>query len=118
MKQIRIKRVYEEPLDEDGYRILIDRLWPRGLKKEYAKLDEWNKVLPPSAELRKWFDHQPERFKEFEIKYRLELSRSEDELKRVKDIARDKNLTLVYAAKDPDINHAVILLDVVKNEEE
>lgn len=66
MKQIKIKRVYEEPSDKDGYRLLVDRLWPRGVKKENAKLDEWNKNIAPSAQLRNWFGHKPERFKEFE----------------------------------------------------
>jgi len=68
MKKIQIKRIYVDAEDEDGYRILVDRSWPRGIKKEYAKLDEWNKDIPPSDDLRKWFDHQPERFKEFEKK--------------------------------------------------
>jgi len=113
MKQIQIKRIYEQPLAEDGYRMLVDRLWPRGIKKEVAKLDEWNKNLPPSVELRKWFDHKPERFKEFESKYRLELTKIKDELNRVRDITKHSNLTLLYGAKDPHINHAIVLLNVL-----
>jgi len=113
MKQIQIKRIYETPLAEDGYRMLVDRLWPRGVKKEDAKLDEWNKNLPPSVELRKWFGHKSDRFKEFECKYRLELSKLKEELKRVKDIAKHSNLTLLYGAKYPHFNHAVVLLKVL-----
>ncbi len=114
MHTIKIKRVYEKPEKVDGYRILIDKLWPRGIKKEDAHLDEWNKELPPSTELRKWFDHKEERFEMFTLRYKEELSGKEEELKRVKAIADQQNLTLVYAAKDPKINHAIILLDVLK----
>lgn len=113
MGQIIIKRIYETPFAEDGYRMLVDRLWPRGVRKEDAELDEWNKNLPPSVELRKWFDHRPERFKEFETKYRLELTKLKDELKRVKDISKGSNLTLLYGAEDPHINHAIVLLKVL-----
>ena len=109
MGKIKIKRIYEEPSNDDGYRILVDRLWPRGLKKENARLDEWNKTIAPSAELRVWFSHKPERFKEFERKYKKELLNNIKELEKVVVIARKQNITLLYAAKDPNINHAVVL---------
>ena len=110
MYAIKIKRIYDTPSGDDGYRMLIDRLWPRGMKKEDALLDEWNKAISPSPELRKWFAHKPERFNEFAKKYRAELMANEDEVKRIKDIAEKRNVTLLYAAKDPLINHAVVLL--------
>lgn len=113
MKLIKIKRVYEEPSDDDGYRLLVDRLWPRGVKKEKARLDEWNKNIAPSDQLRNWFGHKPERFKEFEKRYRVELSKLKEELKRIKAIANHSNLTLVYSAKDTEMNQAVVLLKIL-----
>ncbi|HVT86255.1 MAG TPA: DUF488 domain-containing protein [Chitinophagaceae bacterium] len=114
MKQIQIKRIYEAPSEEDGYRLLVDRLWPRGVKKEDAKLDEWNKNLAPSDQLRKWFNHKPERFKEFEKRYRAELSGLKDELKRIKSLSNHSNVTLLYGAKDPELNQAVVLLKILE----
>lgn len=113
MPAIHIKRIYEDPAQDDGYRILVDRLWPRGMKKEDAHLNEWNKIISPSAELRKWFNHEPEKFPEFEAKYLLELKQHEDELNRIRDIAGKQPVTLLYAAKDPQINQAVILEKVL-----
>ncbi|HVY75547.1 MAG TPA: DUF488 domain-containing protein [Puia sp.] len=113
MPAISIKRIYDEPSPGDGYRMLVDRIWPRGVKKTSAKLDEWNKQLPPSDELRKWFNHKPERFKAFEEKYRLELEKQTEELKRVKALARHQELTLLYGAKDPEMNQAVVLRAVL-----
>ncbi len=118
MNKIRIKRIYEIPLDEDGYRILVDKLWPRGLKKENAALDEWNKSIPPSTELRKWFGHKAENFKRFEELYKIELKAKTEELKRIKSIAMAQNLTLLYAAKNEQINHAIVLLNVLKQNNE
>lgn len=116
MKPIVIKRIYEMYNADDGYRILTDRLWPRGVKKENAHLDEWNKQIAPSTELRKWFDHQPERLKEFAERYREELLQNAvDELKRIRQIAAKKKVTLLYAAKDPDCNHAMILRDLLNS---
>ncbi|MCY1520566.1 hypothetical protein D9M68_553480 [compost metagenome] len=112
MPAIQIKRIYDQPKASDGYRILVDRLWPRGIKKEDARIDEWNKILPPSPELRKWFHQGNGRFPEFQIKYRLELKQHQEELNRILEIAGRQNVTLLYAAKDPLQNHAVILLDV------
>ena len=113
---ITIKRIYEDYDKADGYRMLVDRLWPRGIKKEAAKLDEWNKGIAPSPELRKWFDHQEEKFKEFSKKYKEELlQNNKAEIKRIRDIAKKEKLTLLYGAKDPKINHAVVLLDVINS---
>lgn len=109
---IRLKRIYEPPSPEDGVRILVDRLWPRGISKEQASLDEWMKEIAPSPELRKWFCHQPERFAEFTRRYELELSEDPTRCRlvdRIWELASEKNVTLVYAAKDPVHNHAIVL---------
>jgi uncharacterized protein YeaO (DUF488 family) len=114
MNTIQIKRIYEALSEDDGYRLLVDRLWPRGVKKENARLDEWNKNLAPSDPLREWFNHKPERFREFEKRYRDELSELKDELKRIKNLSRHSNVTLLYGAKDPKLNQAVVLLKILK----
>lgn len=109
MFSIKIKRIYEPPSEDDGYRILVDRLWPRGISKEKAKLDEWDKTLAPSTELRKWFDHKPERFREFKLRYQEELKPYHSELERLLKIAQKQNLCLLYGAKNSEINQAVVL---------
>lgn len=109
MKSIKIKRIYDPPELEDGYRILIDRLWPRGIGKEKAKLDEWNKNIAPSTELQKWFDHKEERFEEFSLRYQEELKTHYSELERLFEIAKKQNLCLLYGAKNPNNNQAVVL---------
>ncbi|HET9054625.1 MAG TPA: DUF488 family protein [Cyclobacteriaceae bacterium] len=114
MHSIKLKRIYETPLPEDGYRMLVDRLWPRGLKKENAAIDEWNKNVAPSPALRKWFGHRAERFQEFSKQYKLELKAQAEEIKRINAIARKQTLTLLYAAKDEQVNHAIILCEVLK----
>ncbi len=114
MYPIKIKRIYEAPEPDDGYRMLVDRLWPRGLKKEAAALDEWNKDIVPSTELRKWFGHKPENFERFSALYKIELASKADELKRVLALSETQNLTLLYAAKSTTINHAGVLLEVLK----
>lgn len=109
---LAMKRVYEEPSPDDGYRILVDRLWPRGVKKERADLDLWMKGIAPSPELRKWFGHDPARFKEFSERYRQELDNDTEAVDELLDIMRSHDkVTLVYAAKDPSINHVVVLRD-------
>ncbi len=113
--KIKIKRIYDEPTDSDGYRVLVDRLWPRGVSKEDAKLDEWNKEIAPSAELRKWFDHKEERFEEFVWRYRLELKEKQDQLNEIRQRAKYESVSLLYAAKSPKINHAIVLRDVLLN---
>ena len=114
MHPIIIKRIYDEVSEDDGYRILVDRLWPRGVSKERARLNEWNKNISPSPSLRKWFDHQEDRFEEFGKRYTSELELQSEELKRVKKIAETQQLTLLYGAKDPKINHAVVLRKILK----
>ncbi|MDD3722382.1 MAG: DUF488 domain-containing protein [Lutibacter sp.] len=115
MEKIKIKRIYDEPSDDDGYRILVDRLWPRGVSKDDAKLNDWDKEIAPSSELRKWFDHKEERFEEFSKRYREELKDKENELSKLQGIAKKKTLTLLYAAKNFEINQAVVLKEVLSN---
>lgn len=113
MCSIRIKRVYEPVEESDGYRMLVDRLWPRGISKERAKLDEWNKEIAPSTELRKWFGHDENKFESFEEKYREELNSKIDELKRIKSIASQQNLCLIFASKNPELTQVCVLLKVL-----
>lgn len=113
MENITIKRVYENKQADGSYRILIDRLWPRGIKKVDLQFDEWNKEIAPSSELRKWFNHKPERFDQFMELYLEELSSKEEELNRIRTLAKTEPISLLYGAKDPKINHAVILKNVL-----
>jgi uncharacterized protein YeaO (DUF488 family) len=106
---ISIKRVYDAPSKEDGVRLFVDRLWPRGIKKENLRMDSWVKEIAPSPELRRWFGHDPSRFKEFEKKYVQELNESKHIWKPLMDEYVDKKITLLYAAKDPQVNHAQCL---------
>lgn len=114
MKGYKTKRVYEDPANNDGYRLLIDRVWPRGVSKEDAKLDEWCKDLAPSTDLRKWFGHDPDKFEEFKKRYKKELNDQKEELKRIKEIARDKQVCLLFGAKDEEHNQAVVLKSVLE----
>jgi len=110
---IQIKRIYDPPAPEDGTRILVDRLWPRGVSKERARIGEWMKDIAPSPELRTWFGHRPERFAEFSEKYMEELSSDPVRIAladRIAETASRGAVTLVYAAKDPVHNHAAVLL--------
>ena len=111
---VRLKRAYDQPDEEDGYRVLIDRLWPRGVSRERARLDEWVKDLAPSAELRRWFGHDPARFAEFRTRYEKELEGQEAKLEELRRRARQGTLTLVYAARDAEHNDAVVLADVLR----
>lgn len=113
-REIVIKRAYAAPEKEDGTRVLIDRLWPRGLKREEAALDDWIKELAPSTELRKWFNHEPERFAEFRRRYSRELKSSEEALEQILKTGRTKRLTLIYSAHDEEHNQAVILADILR----
>lgn len=114
MKSINIKRVYDDKSDDDGYRVFIDRLWPRGVKKEDAHFDEWLKDLAPSTELRKWFDHDSERFEEFKKRYKKELEEHKEELDKLRNKAKSKKITLLYAAKDKEMNNAVVMKEVLE----
>src|SRR5690348_16366786 len=111
---VRLKRAYDEPSPDDGYRVLVDRLWPRGVSKERAQLDEWDREIAPSAELRGWFGHQPGRFEEFRARYVSELSGQRPRLAALRRRAREGRVTLVYAAHDTEHNDAVVLRDVLR----
>jgi uncharacterized protein YeaO (DUF488 family) len=111
MKSVAIKRIYERPSAGDGARILVDRLWPRGLSKAKAALDGWDKDVAPSPALRKWFDHRADRFAEFTKRYRTELK---DNPAIAELRATTGKVTLLYGARDPQINHAAVLAAVLK----
>jgi uncharacterized protein YeaO (DUF488 family) len=113
MNEINIKRIFNEPSNTDGYRVLVDRIWPRGISKKEANLDEWNKEIAPSTPLRKWFNHKQERFEEFTQLYREELISKAEELNRLRTIAKKKDIALLYGAKNSEINHAIVLRDVL-----
>ena len=113
---IKIKRVHEKPAEEDGLRILVDRLWPRGLTKEKAAVDLWLKDIAPSTELRKWFDHDPEKWNEFKKKYFAELKGNQEAVSILKDHVKKGVVTLLYAAKDEAHNEALLLSDLFKKE--
>ena len=110
---MRIKRIYEAPASGDGYRVLIDRIWPRGISKEEAKLDEWLKDIAPSNELRKWFNHDPDLYPEFKKKYQLELKEHQEELNRLKVISKKQQLTLLFGAKDEVHNQAMVVFETL-----
>jgi uncharacterized protein YeaO (DUF488 family) len=112
---VRVKRVYEPAADSDGDRVLIDRIWPRGLTRERARLDDWARELAPSTELRRWFAHDPARFNEFRRRYTGELAAHEDKLRELRRRARSGALTLVYAARDAEHNDAVVLADILRH---
>src|SRR5215831_13245390 len=108
---IRLKRAYSPPAPDDGTRILIDRLWPRGVKKTEAAIDEWMKEIAPSTELRKWFGHDPERWQEFRRRYQTEIGQHPDEFDRLRKLAQRDRITLVFSAHDEAHNDAVVLRD-------
>lgn len=113
---IYLKRAYEEPEKADGCRILIDRLWPRGLSKEKAKIDIWLKAVAPSKELRQWFDHDPEKFESFKEKYKEELAKDTEPIAQLLAIMdKEKVVTLVYSAKNETMNNAVVLKEYIEN---
>jgi uncharacterized protein YeaO (DUF488 family) len=107
--EIKLKRVYEEPDEKDGYRILVDRLWPRGLTKEKAALDLWLKNIAPTTELRKWFNHDPEKWKEFQKKYLKEVKENKEAVSTLKEHLKKGTVTFLYAAKDEIHNEALVL---------
>lgn len=116
VSHLRLKRAYEPASPDDGARILIDRLWPRGLSKEKASLDEWIKEIAPSTELRQWFGHDPERWPEFQRRYRAELRQHSQELDRIRALAKKQTVTLIYSAHDEEHNDAIVLKDVLLEE--
>jgi uncharacterized protein YeaO (DUF488 family) len=110
---VRLKRAYEPPAGDDGTRILVDRLWPRGVARKQAAIDRWAKELSPSTELRKWFGHDPERWPEFRRRYVAELRAYAEQIEELRTLARKGPITLVYAARDEAHNDAVVLRDVL-----
>lgn len=113
---VQVRRVYEPPERGDGSRVLVDRLWPRGISKEKAALEEWCRQVAPSTELRKWYGHDPTRFHEFRRRYRAELRRGEaaQAVEHLSQIARRRTLTLLTATKDLDISGATVLAEVIR----
>ena len=111
---IRIKRIYAPPHASDGARVLIDRLWPRGLRQEIAALTAWHKDVAPSPALRRWFGHNPARWQEFRTRYRGELDANADALGALRELAHAGPLTLLYGARDSAHNHAVVLAEYLR----
>lgn len=110
---VRLKRAYETAGSHDGVRILIDRLWPRGVKKAEAGIDRWAKEVAPSTALRKWFSHDPDRWQEFRQRYAVELREHDEELRALRNQAREGPITLIYSARDEMHNDAVVLREVL-----
>ena len=111
---IKLKRVYHSPSKEDGFRILVDRLWPRGLKKEDASVDLWVKDIAPSSELRTWFSHDPTKWEEFKKRYEEELKDKKKIIEQIKHLEREKQIiTFIFAARDEDHNNAGALQEIV-----
>ena len=113
--KLKLKRIYEDPSEEDGTRILVDRLWPRGLTKEKARVDLWFKEVAPSTELRTWFAHDPEKWSEFKARYKAELRRSGPQLTLLKQAVIRGTATLLYGAKDTEHNEAVVLHELLNH---
>jgi uncharacterized protein YeaO (DUF488 family) len=111
--EVRIKRIYETPEAADGYRALVDRLWPRGISRQRAALDTWLVELAPSTQLRLWFAHDPKRWSEFRRRYRAELRSQRRALESLRERARGQRVTLLYGSREPRINHAVVLREVL-----
>jgi uncharacterized protein YeaO (DUF488 family) len=111
---VRLKRAYDPPAPDDGYRVLIDRLWPRGVRRERARLDRWAKEVAPSEGLRTWFGHDPARFEEFRRRYVEELRAHQTEIGELRRYAREGTLTLVFGARDVRHNDAVVLAEVIR----
>lgn len=115
---IRVKRIYGPADEDDGFRVFVDRLWPRGLKKADARIDLWLREIAPTTELRKWFGHDPDRFDEFRSRYLDELKSHSDAIQQLIATVDGRNLTLLYAARDTECNHAIVLRDVISGERE
>lgn len=113
---IKIKRIYDKAEQSDGTRVLVDRLWPRGVSKEEAKLDHWMKEIAPSTELRKWYDHEVSRFSEFSKRYKKELDANPNLIKELLQQAKEKRLTLLFGAKDEKHNQAVVLKEFLEGQ--
>ncbi|HEX5192013.1 MAG TPA: DUF488 family protein [Solirubrobacteraceae bacterium] len=112
---VRVKRVYDEAEPDDGYRVLVDHIWPRGVSKEHAQLDEWARELAPSDELRRWFDHVPARFVEFRSRYRDELAGHRERIEELRGCARGGRVTVVFGARDREHNNAVVVAELIRD---
>ena len=110
---IKLKRAYEKPEKSDGFRILVERLWPRGVAKAKAKIGLWMKDIAPSTELRKWYSHNVEKWPEFKLRYKQELKANRDLVAELKNIAHEKDVTFIYAAHDEEHNSAVVLKEYI-----
>ncbi len=110
---VKIKRIYDPPSEDDGVRILVDRLWPRGISKEAAAIDEWERDIAPSDELRKWFSHDPAKWQEFRKRYVSELRKNPEVVSKLRTLAKKGPLTLLFAAKDVAHNNAVVLRELI-----
>lgn len=111
---LQLKRAYEPPAPTDGYRVLVDRLWPRGVRKEEAAIDEWMKEIAPSTALRQWFAHDPAKWPEFQRRFKEELRERDDTLRRLTSMASRGRVTLVFGARDEEHNDAVVLASVLR----
>jgi len=114
-RDVRAKRIYDAPEPGDGYRVLVDHVWPRGVSKDAARLDDWRRELAPSDALRKWFDHVPERFQEFRLRYRDELAAHPGLLDDLRRRAEAQPVTILYAARDREHNNGVVVAEVVRD---
>ena len=112
---VRVKRIYDEPDSGDGYRVLIDHVWPRGVSRERARLNEWARELAPSDDLRRWFAHDPEKFEAFRARYRAELANRRSAIVELAHRASSGRVTIVYAARDQQHNNAVVLAEVLRD---
>jgi uncharacterized protein YeaO (DUF488 family) len=112
--RVRTKRIYEAPSHDDGYRVLIDGVWPRGITRVGAAVDEWARELAPSTQLRRWYGHEPDRFDEFACRYRAELGAQRDRLSELRRRSRTDVVTLVFAARDAEHSNATVLADVLR----
>lgn len=111
---IKLKRAYEEAKKSDGMRILVDRLWPRGISKEDLELDSWEKNIAPSSELRRWFGHEPKKWPEFKKRYAAELRKNKEGLAALKSRTNGHTVTLIYGARDEEHNNAVVLAEILR----
>ncbi|HHU40959.1 MAG TPA: DUF488 family protein [Fermentimonas caenicola] len=113
---IQVKRIYDSVTEDDGYRVLIDRLWPRGFSKEDAKVDLWMKEIAPSTELRKWFHHDPDKWMEFQQRYKDELVNKKELIDQLLKLEKEKKvITLLFSAKDREKNQAMVLIEVLRD---
>jgi uncharacterized protein YeaO (DUF488 family) len=113
---LRTRRVYDPPARSDGYRVLVDRIWPRGVSKEDARLDAWIKEVAPSDGLRKWYGHDPDRWPEFKEEYFAELRKNAEPVRRILDMAEEKRVTLLFGAKDEERNNAEALREYLETQ--